>query len=275
MKKIKQKIESKGVQAARVYAPRDAELAAVKREVSLVGDTSGGSTAQFNVFYDSSLGTDGVTIADAILETCEGDYLKLQELFGGVTPTDLPFNVHITTGSTGASHATCAATDISIGARSAPSVNISFMRSLFIAEVDEVFEAAIGLGWDCGASHGEGLSRVVANEMYPGAMPSNFVSAPEWLNGGRTDFVNNTEDTDQNYVSIGCSVLFLNFLHYQLNFSWNKIILAGAATLGQTYSNLTRQTDGFDQFKTLLDANFPEDTTSKLGTDNPFPLPSG
>ena len=36
----------------------------------------------------------------------------------------------------------------------------------------------MGLGWDCGASNGEGLSRVLANDMYPGVEPANFMSAP-------------------------------------------------------------------------------------------------
>ena len=48
------------------------------------------------------------------------------------------------------------------------------MRSLVIAEEDEVFEANFGHGWDCGASNGEGLSRVLANTMYPGLANPKF-----------------------------------------------------------------------------------------------------
>jgi hypothetical protein len=255
--------------AGHVFAPRDE----VAREVGLVGDTSRGSTAHFSVFYDASLGADGTTIADAILGACEADYFRLQGYFGGITPPGLPFNVHVTPGSNGASHATCAATSMSIGARSTPAVDPAFMRSLVVAEADEVFEAAFGSGWDCGASNGEGLSRVLANAMYPGAEPANFVSAPVWLDTpGRPDFVNVTDPNDTIYVSIGCSVLFLNWLRYQLHFSWNQIIAAGAPTLAGTYTNLTGRTDGLARFKALLQAHFPEGTASGVTTDNPFPL---
>jgi hypothetical protein len=253
-------------------------------EVGLVGDTQRGSTAHFNVFYDSTLGTDGITISDAILQVCEADFVTLQGYFGGLTPGGLPFNIHVTTGSSGASHATCAATTLSVGAltdRSAAGVNmayIAFMRSLVIAEEDEVFEDNL-VNWNCGASNGEGLSRVLANAMYPGAEPPNFVSAPVWLDTPniftsqiRPDFVNVIDPTDVNYVSIGCSVLFLNWLHYQLDFSWKQIVLAGDVNLAQTYTNLTGRTDGFAQFKALLQTNFPVGSPSGVTSDNVFPL---
>jgi hypothetical protein len=257
-----------------VYAP-----ATVTEEVTLevgralAADTPRGSTANFRVAYDPALGPDGPTISDAILAVCEADYFTLRGYFNMITPPGLPFDVHITTGSNGASHATCAATSINIGARSAPGVNIPFMRQLVIAEEDEVFEAGFGHGWNCGASNGEGLSRVLANAMYPGAEPANFVSSNSWLNAsGRPDFVNVNDNTDQNYVSIGCSTLFLNWLRYQLHFSWAQIVLAGAPTLAGTYANLTGRNDGLSQFKNFLQSHFPQGIPTTLTTDNPFPL---
>jgi hypothetical protein len=86
---------------------------------------------------------------------------------------------------------------------------------------------------------------VLANDLYPGAEPSNFVSSASWLDApGRPDWINNTEGTDQHYVSIGCSVLFLNWMRFQLGYSWTQIIAAGDSTLAKTYQNLTGQTDG-------------------------------
>lgn len=149
------------------------------------------------------------------------------------------------------------------------------MRSLVISEEDEVFEANFGHGWDCGASNGEALSRVLADAMYPGsyAMYPDCVSAPVWLDTpDRPDFVNVTDPTDRNYVSIGCSVLFLNWLRYQLDFSWNQIVLAGAPILAQTYTNLTGRTDGLAEFKALLQAHYPEGHKSDVTSDNVFPL---
>ena len=165
-------------------------------------------TAHFKVSVDPGLGQAGAKIADALLKTCEQDFTTLQGFFGGITPKLMPFHLIVTAGSDGASHATCEATTLSIGAHSGP---IEFMRSLVIAEEDEVFEANFGHGWNCGFSNGEGLSRVLANDMVPGVEPQDFVSPPVWLDGPsditgvlREDWVNKTEQTDRNYFSIGC-----------------------------------------------------------------------
>ena len=233
-------------------------------------------TAHFQVSVDAALGATGAAIADAILTTCEQDFATLQTYFGGIIPASLPFHVIVTSGSQGASHATCAATALSIGAHSGP---LPFMRSLVIAEEDEVFEASFGHGWDCGFSNGEGLSRVLANDMVPGAEPQGFVSPPVWLDGPsdisgvlREDWISKTDQTDTNYFSIGCSVLFLNWMRFQLKFPWKQIIQGGAATLGQTYSNVTGKNDGWATFKALMDAKFPPGKPSGVTTDNPFPL---
>jgi len=129
-------------------------------------DIPQGSTPHFVVSYDAGLAS-GATLADAVLATCEADYTTLQGYFGGITPPGLPFTVHLTTGSNGASHAGCASVDLYIGALSGGAHNIPFIRALVIAEEDEVFEAAFGHSWDCGDSKGEGLSRVLAEAMYP------------------------------------------------------------------------------------------------------------
>src|SRR5260370_27442100 len=161
-----------------------------------------GSTEHFQVCYERDLGGDGAIIADASLSVCERDYATLQGYFGGVTPPNLPFVVLLTADDTGASHDGCDATTLYIGARSGGG-NIDFIRSLVIAEEDEVFEAAVGLGWDCGASNGEGLSRVLANDIYQGVEPTNFMSAPGWLGqpsppfGARPRFITTTLPFEQ------------------------------------------------------------------------------
>jgi hypothetical protein len=234
------------------------------------------STPHFKVSVDPGLGAAGTAIATALLQTCEQDYATLQSYFGGITPKSMPFHLIVTSGSTGASHATCLATTLSIGAKSGP---VPFMRSLVIAEEDEVFEANFGHGWNCGFSNGEGLSRVLANDIVPGVEPPGFISPPVWLDGPsdisgvlREDWINNTDHTDTNYFSIGCSVLFLNWMKFQLKFSWTQIIAAGAPTLAETYKNLTGKNDGWTSFKALIDAKFPPGKLSHVKTDNPFPL---
>ena len=231
--------------------------------------THAGSTPHFDVSYMTSLGQKGAALAQAILQNCERDYSTLQQIFGGLTPQRLPFIVQITSGATGASHSICMGTDIAVGGKSGSAVD--FIRSLLVAEADEVFMANFGHGWDCGASNGEGLSRVLANDLYQGVEPAGFISSNSWLNSAREDFVNHTLPDDTDYPSIGCSVLFLNWLRFQLKYSWASIVAAGAGTLAGTYSNLTGKSTAWKDFNSVIDAHFPAGHQYNLKTDNPFP----
>src|SRR5260370_7093326 len=135
-------------------------------------------------------------------------------------------------------------TDVSVGGKSG--TNVDFIRSLLVAEADEVFMANFGHGWNCGASNGEGLSRVLANDIYKGVEPADFISSNVWLSlDPRPNFVDHTKPIDTDYPSIGCSVLFLNWLRFQLNHSWAEIVGAGGATLARTYQNLTGKPTGW------------------------------
>lgn len=233
--------------------------------------THAGTTAHFDVSYLTSLGKKGADLAAAILQNCERDYGTLEQVFGGITPEGLPFVVQITSDSTGASHSSCLGTDISVGGKSGG--QIDFIRSLLVAEADEVFMANFGHGWNCGASNGEGLSRVLANDIYKGVEPADFISSDVWLSlDPRPNFVSTTEPTDTDYNSIGCSVLFLNWLRFQLNYSWTDIVKAGAHTLAGTYKNLTGKSSGWTDFEATINAHFPAGRSYQLGTDNPFPL---
>lgn len=186
----------------------------------------------------------------------------------GVTPTS--FNVLIAAGIGGAYHSSCSATDLYCDASG---VDVDHTRMLVVAEEVEVFSALQGLGWDCGASNGEGLSRALAaTDLYPGSL-NGFNSAATWLDTpGRPDYVNTNDPTDRNYVSTGCAVLFLNYLRYQLGYSWQAIVGAGGSTLRATYQSLTGSTDALTPFKALLQRRFPEGTPSGLTNDNPFPI---
>jgi hypothetical protein len=158
-----------------------------------------------------------------------------------------------------------------VGGNSGPSVD--FIRSLLVAEVDEVFMANFGFGWDCGASPGEGLSRVLANDLYKGVEPADFISSNVWLNlNPRPNFVDQADPTDTNYKSIGCSVLFLNWLRFELNHGWAEVVASGGATLAETYRGLTGENTGWSDFRAVIDASYPVGKTYRLKTDNPFPL---
>jgi hypothetical protein len=230
------------------------------------------ATQNFQVSFDPSLGSAGEAIAEAILATCEQDFQTLQSEFGGITPQRLPFHIIVTLGSDGASHQTCEATTLMIGARSGPPGDMGVIRQLVIAEEDEVFEANFGRGWDCGASNGEGLSRVLASDIVRQPLPGGFLSAPVWLDEGRPDFISVTDPSDINFISTGCAVLFLNWLHFQLGFEWRDIIAAGGEPLASTFTNLTGKGNAFDEFRAVVDRLFPPDRPSGLTTDNPFPV---
>jgi hypothetical protein len=230
-----------------------------------------GSTAHFRVIHRSDVTTGGA-LGQAVLSTCEADYQRLVDWFGGMTPGGLPFTVTIQNGSNGASHASCAATGLLCDAFGGGDANL--VRMLVVAEADEVFMNGFGHGWDCGASNGEALSRILAAEIYPHSQ-DGFWTGASWLDRGRPDFINSTEATDQNFVSIGCGTLFINYLRNQLGFSLNQIIAAGSATFSQTYKNLTRDTsDPFPVFAGLLQSRYPLGHSSGLANDNPWPIPS-
>ena len=97
---------------------------------------------------------------------------------------------------------------------------------------------------------------------------------PSWLNSSRVDYVTASEPTDQNYVSIGCATLFLNYLTHQLGYSISDVVRAGGSGLAATYAKLTGKpaSDAFAPFNALLAQHFPVGQTATLSDDNPFPL---
>lgn len=266
--KPRSRIDARVSQHARVTAGRTRERPIMGMFES-TRVTHVGNTTHFDVSYLSRFGQKGANLAQAILQTCERDYIALQQIFGGITPHRLPFIVQITSDSTGASHSSCMGTDIMVGGNSGD--NVDFIRSLLVAEADEVFMANFGHGWDCGANAGEGLSRVLANDFYKGVEPADFISSNVWLNlNPRPNYVDRTDPTDTNYKSIGCAVLFLNWLRFQLNHSWNEIVSSGGATLAGTYNKLTGKTTAWPDFMSAINARFPVGKRYRLKTDNPF-----
>ena len=221
------------------------------------------------------LGAPGPTLADALLSTCERDYRQLQDWFGQIDIDDLPFKVTVQPGANGARHDGCSSTEITCDSFSGTDLNL--IRYLLVSEVDEVFMDNQNAGWKCGSSNGEALSRVLAGEIYPQeATPlqgsPSFSAANSWLNNNRPDWVNNTESTDKDFISIGCGTLFINWMQYQLGFTVNRIAQAGGDTLAETYRKLCDRPDAFQRFSALLASKFPLGSSASLPNDNPFPI---
>jgi hypothetical protein len=227
-----------------------------------------GQTQHFAVYVDPARGHSGLLDADTVLAECEADYARVSGYFGGVSAG--PFSVILFSNPNGAYHMTCAATDLFCDAKTNPAEG-NYSEFLNVAEFVEVFEAVQAKGWNCGKSNGEGLSRVLATEPYPAEL-DGFATASSWLDSRRPNYVDRTVSSDTNPLGNGCSVLFLNWLRFQLGYSWLEIVAAGAPTLGKTYQKLAGKSDGFKQFKALLASHYPAGRPSGLATDNPFPL---
>jgi hypothetical protein len=239
-----------------------------------------GSTKHFTVSYDSSL-TNGTAFADAILAKCEQDLAELSALFGGIMPAaaSLPFQINCVPGGAGAGHPGCLSTVITLNCGDIAN-DPSAAPSIVDAEVTEVFEATQALGWNCGYSNGEGLSRVGATLMYP-CRRWLFSPGWQWLDARTSpslpDWVTNTKQTDRDDISSGCASLFLNYLAFEKNFTWQQIISASAPTLLQTATNLGL-TNEPNAFFTLLANQFPVGTPVQskwqagIKDDDPFPF---
>jgi hypothetical protein len=233
-----------------------------------------GQTTHFHVYAATCLPAQGVQVGQAVLHRCEQDYQQLAAWFGFRVPH---FNViaaglsseHDGTG--GAYHHACLASDLYCDVQLQPTVNPDLTNALAITQEVEVFGAVQKKGWDCGASNGEGLSRVLANVLYPGVL-DGYATAAVWLDGDRPDWVSQTNPSDLDPVSTGCAVLFLYWLNVKLGYGWEQICRAAAPTLAGTYQMLTGKGAGaaFADFKALLDRMFPPGAPSGLAKDNPF-----
>jgi hypothetical protein len=244
---------------------------------------SGGPTAHFTVFCMPNLLPGGATVAAGVLAQCENDCTTISNWFHIAPPNFAVTLVGLSPyvdGTGGAFHPDCANASIYCDVKLNPAIDPRVSLALVVAEEVEVFEAIQGQVWDCGASNGEGLSRVLASALYPalfvptGPMVGYFTAAA-WLDNVRPNWVDATNFTDQDSFSNGCAVLFLNWMNGAparggLGVDWGTICRAGAPTLAQTYASIVGTNDGWSRFSNQMNAMFPPGTPSNLATDNPF-----
>jgi hypothetical protein len=65
----------------------------------------------------------------------------------------------------------------------------------------------------------------------------------------RPNRVSRNDATDGRFSSIGCSVLYLNWLRFQLRYGWREIIVAGGGTLSDMVLHLTGKRTGWEDFQ--------------------------
>jgi hypothetical protein len=229
-------------------------------------------TEHFRIAYERRLGTRGEGLARCLRQLCEADYQRVRAWFGGITPPGLPFVCHLVSGEDGAWHTGCHGTEIFLDAFDRTATDPRAIAWGNVAEIVEVFSAALGSNWDCGASNGEALSRVLATECYPGNL-DGYETAVDWLNSTRQNWVDRNDPSDLRRTSTGCAALFLNYLRYQFGFSWRDVVTRGQPTLAATHRVLTgSRSGGWPGFKRLVDAHYPPGRRYDLKVDNVFPL---
>jgi hypothetical protein len=232
----------------------------------LVGTSPSG---RVTVYVDPSLGQPAFENAQDLLNDADRVATANDGLFG---TTGGPVSVIVfalggaTDGTGGADHMGC---DYTTGA--AIEVDASFGNS---PRVSALFEAELSEcsmdGNLCGESTGEALSRWCAAAVSNNAL-SDFATAPTWTADGMPNFVDQTDNTDQNADSTGCGMTFLSWLISQ-GYGLEKIApvmvnLGDAGTLAQLYANLTSDaaSNAWPNFQNALQA-LPNGVT----TDDPF-----
>ncbi len=198
-------------------------------------------SGRVTVYVDPSLGAPALQNAQDLVNDADRVATANDGIFG---TTGGPVSVIVfaldgaTDGTGGADHMGC---DYVNGA--AIEVDASFGNSM---RVSALFEAELSEcsmnGNLCGESTGEALSRWCAMVVGNNAL-SDFATAPTWVQDGMADWVDQTENTDQDADSIGCGMAFISWLisqgHTLEQIAPTMVKLGDSGTLAQLYANLT------------------------------------
>jgi hypothetical protein len=224
------------------YSKRDAQAAPVwpsfTGTAQLVGTSPSG---RVTVYIDPTLGAAGMQNAQDLLNDADRVVNANDGIFGttGGPVTVIVFALGgATDGTGGADHNGC---DYTTG--NAIEVDASFGNSM---RVSALFEAELSEcsmnGNLCGESTGEALSRWCAAAVGNNAL-ADFRTAPEWAADGMPDYVNKTDNTDQNADSTGCGMAFISWLlsqgHGLLRIAPAMVNLGDGGTLAELYATLT------------------------------------
>lgn len=230
-----------------------------------------GVAGSVTVYYDPSLGTQGESLAKELLARVVAPYDDVQSDFavtgGSVNVVVAPLSGN-NDGSGGAYHYGCDFTsggtiyvDATFANASANALDLEVL--LYVAELSECFMGAQGKGWNCGYSNGEALSRFYSEiETPPNTIPAAFETGPSWAQAGYPDWIGKTEQTDQDYVSIGCGIVYIYWMR-SLGYTAAQITRAAGATLADNYQALTGKTTAYQDLTAALSGK-------TITSDNPF-----
>lgn len=198
-------------------------------------------SGRVTIYVDPTTGSQGLQNAQDLLNNADNVATQNDGIFG---TTGGPVSVIVfalggaTDGTGGADHMAC---DYVNGA--AIEVDESFGNSNRVSALFEAELSECSMGGNvCGESTGEALSRWCAASTSNNAL-ADFATAPQWFNDGIPDFVNNTDNTDQNADSTGCGMAFISWLlsqgHSLSQIAPAMVNLGDGGTFAQLYANLT------------------------------------
>lgn len=232
----------------------------------LVGTSPSG---RVTVYVDPSIGQQGLQNAQDLLNDADRVATANDGIFGtaGGSVSVIVFALGgQTDGTGGADHNGC---DYTTG--NAIEVDASFGNS---ARASALFEAELSEcsmnGNLCGESTGEPLSRWCAAVVGKNAL-ADFATAPQWVQDGMANWVNQTENTDQDGDSIGCGMAFISWLisqgHGLAKIAPAMVNLGDSGTLAQLYAGVTgdASSNAWPNFQKAIQ-NLPNGVTS----DDPF-----
>jgi hypothetical protein len=231
-----------------------------------------GTAGKIMVSCAASLGEQGIDLARQLLEAVESPYDNLQTLFGisggPATVIVAPLSGR-NDGTGGAYHYGCDFTSggvlyldatFALGMPAALDLEIG----LYVAELSESFMGLQNKGWGCGFSNGEALSRYCAEQATPPGTLAGFATGPAWDQAGRPDWINKTEQTDQDNVSTGCGIVYIYWM-LSLGYAPSRIVQAGGATFSANYQALTGRAGAYTDLLAAIQH-------LTIVSDNPFSL---
>ena len=253
----------------------------------------GTPTTHFIIQFDETktIETAGQLMGQALLSTCETDYARLSFLFGGNNISHI-ITVTVDLGSGGENNGVNITACGVNGLDKVSSGDFDYLGNAFIAELSEIFMDGQNKQWNPTDSKGEALSHVLAGLFYPGGTQPVF-TVHQWVDNnqdvanaknsfeGLQDWVTDVFPSDNPARSIGCGVAFIHYMHYQLGFTFLKIVNTSGRTLADIYKALSGSKYAFDPFASVVRKKFPQGIPSGLNedhktpnSDNFFPLPS-
>jgi hypothetical protein len=222
-----------------------------------------------SVYVDPTLGNEALQNAQDLLAAADRVVAQNNAIFGisgGAVDVILFALGGQTDGTGGADHAGC---DFTTG--NAIEVDVSYGNSTRVVALfeAELSECAMN-GQLCGHSTGEALSRWCAAVVSSNAL-ADFATAPQWAQDGMPNWVDQTEQTDQDPDSTGCGMAFLSWLmsqgHSLSEVAQTMVGLGDNRTLAQLYGQLTADaaSNAWSNFTSAVGA-LPSGVTS----DDPF-----